>query len=225
MCTVTYIPLGKNDFILTSNRDEAPLRKTISPKKYIEDGVELTYPKDEVAGGTWIGLSEKKRLICLLNGGFVKHERKESYKVSRGVVVKQFLTVDNVVEVIENYDFENIEPFTIVLVDWKETLVAYELVWDGGIKHFKELDQTPKIWSSATLYNQEMKELRVGWFNDWLAKTNEFTQDNILKFHQSEKEEYPGFSFKMKRDIVETVSVTSVVKNKANVIMDYYSLL
>ncbi len=70
MCTVTYLPLGNNNFILTSNRDETPLRKTIPPKEYDENGVELTYPKDELAGGTWIGLSDKNRLVCLLNGGF-----------------------------------------------------------------------------------------------------------------------------------------------------------
>ena len=85
MCTVTYLPLGNNDFILTSNRDEDPKRKTIPPKEYLEDGVKLTYPKDELAGGTWIGLSEKSRLICLLNGGFTKHSREESYRMSSWV--------------------------------------------------------------------------------------------------------------------------------------------
>ena len=75
MCTVTYFPLGKNDFILTSNRDETPFRKTIPPKKYLENGVELTYPKDELAGGTWIGTSSKNRLVCVLNGAFIKHKR------------------------------------------------------------------------------------------------------------------------------------------------------
>ena len=61
MCTVTYLPLGNNEFILTSNRDESPVRKTILPKKYFENGVEILYPKDELAGGTWIGTSNKNR--------------------------------------------------------------------------------------------------------------------------------------------------------------------
>ena len=50
MCTVTYLPIGDADFILTSNRDEQPSRKTIEPKEYVEDNVKLTYPKDELAG-------------------------------------------------------------------------------------------------------------------------------------------------------------------------------
>ncbi len=37
MCTVTYLPLGNNDFILTSNRDEQPSRETLEPKEYLEE--------------------------------------------------------------------------------------------------------------------------------------------------------------------------------------------
>jgi hypothetical protein len=40
MCTVPYLPLGDNNFILTSNSDETPLRKTVLPKEYLENGVE-----------------------------------------------------------------------------------------------------------------------------------------------------------------------------------------
>ena len=46
----------------------------------------------------------------------------------------------------------DIEPFTLVLVDWSNELETYELVWDGLIKHFNKLPQEPKIWSSSTLY-------------------------------------------------------------------------
>ena len=39
MCTVTYLPLENNNFILTSNRDEDPNRKTIPPNTYEEEVV------------------------------------------------------------------------------------------------------------------------------------------------------------------------------------------
>ena len=58
------------------------------------------FPKDAAAGGTWIGVSEKKRLICLLNGGFTAHTREESYRLSRGVVVTQLLSAENFKETI-----------------------------------------------------------------------------------------------------------------------------
>lgn len=222
MCTVTYLPLGNNDFILTSNRDESPTRKTISPQEYLVDGVKLLFPMDEVAGGTWIGLSEKNRLICLLNGGFKIHQRATSYKMSRGVIVKMLLTSDDAVADIENFDFNGIEPFTIVLVDWNNGLKTYELVWTGTEKHFKELKQEPHIWSSSTLYTDKMKQLRKDWFADWLATQSSFTTDEIVKFHQDKTKGNSEISLKMKRAIVETISTTCVKKSSEGITVDYF---
>jgi uncharacterized protein with NRDE domain len=221
MCTVTYLPIGKSDFILTSNRDEQPTRKTIEPKEYFEDGVKLTYPKDELAGGTWIGLSDKNRLVCLLNGGFDTYEREASYKMSRGIIVKAILKSDDFESYINDFDFAGIEPFTIVLVDWNQGLKTYELVWDGKQKHFSKLSQEPKIWSSSTLYTEAEKQLRRNWFTDWLANYPEHTQEEILKFHHNSKIGTPENSIKMKRWYVETVSITSVSKNENSIAMNY----
>ena len=225
MCTVTYLPLGNNDFILTSNRDEQPTRQTIEPKEYIEDGVRLTYPKDELAGGTWIGLSSKKRLVCLLNGGFESYEREASYKMSRGIIVKAILKSNDFESYIKGFDFLGIEPFTIVLVDWNVNLTSYELVWDGKQKHFIKLNQEPKIWSSSTLYTQEEKELRKKWFVNWLSNDQEFTQEDILNFHYNSDIGTSENSPKMKRRYAETVSVTSVKKEDSNIEMNYQSLV
>lgn len=224
MCTVTFIPLGNNDFILTSNRDEDPNRKTTPPQKYLEDGVELMYPKDTLAGGTWIGFSDQKRLICLLNGGFVKHKRQNSYKMSRGVIVKKLLKVVDAVTYITDLDLIAVEPFTIVLVDWQTKLKAYELVWDGARKHFKELENAPQIWSSSTLYTAKMKKLREQWFADWLTKNNFRTNEAIMTFHTDETKGNAEVSLKMKRANVQTVSVTSVEKKAAIVKMEYVNV-
>ncbi|WP_299712263.1 NRDE family protein [uncultured Tenacibaculum sp.] len=224
MCTVTYLPLGNNDFMLTSNRDEDPKRKTTEPKKYIEEEVELFYPKDSLAGGTWIGLSDKNRLVCLLNGGFENHTKKTKYRHSRGIIVKQLLTSDDAVKYVEDLDLTDIEPFTIVLVDWNNLLAAYELVWTGEEKAFKKLSQEPHVWSSSTLYTEEMKQLRRDWFSNWLNEREKFTQESVLAFHLDDSKD-PEVSPKMKRFFVETVSVTSVVKKEESVTMDYHDLV
>jgi uncharacterized protein with NRDE domain len=224
MCTVTYLPLGNNNFILTSNRDETPLRKTIPLETYKENGVELTYPKDALAGGTWIGASTKNRLVCLLNGGFKNHTRNRYYKISRGVIVKKILSTDNGVAYINNFDFTDIEPFTLILIDYHLQLEAYELVWDGIKKHFKKLAEEPKIWSSSSLYTEEMKVLRKEWFSDWLAENDAFQQEKIVDFHQNENLGNTEISLKMKRAFVETVSITSVKKIASNIEMTYLDL-
>lgn len=225
MCTVTYLPLENNNFILTSNRDETPLRKTFSPQRYIENDVELTYPKDELAGGTWIGTSNKNRLVCLLNGGFENHQRKLPYKMSRGIIVKKILSAVNAVAFINDFNFDNIEPFTLILVDWNSGLETFELVWDGTTKHFKKLIQEPKIWSSSSLYTKEMKQLRKDWFSNWLLQNEEYKQDKILEFHKNENLGTKETSLKMKRYFVETVSITSVKKRGSEIEINYFDVL
>ena len=221
MCTVTYLPLGNNDFILTSNRDEQPSRETLEPKEYLEDNVVLKYPKDILAGGTWIGMSSKNRLVCLLNGGFESYVREASYRMSRGVIVKAILKSGDFESDINDFNFEGIEPFTIVLVDWNGDLKTYELVWDGKQKHYTKLKQEPKIWSSSTLYTKEEKRLRNDWFAHWLKNNKDFKQEEILKFHLNSDFGTPENSPKMKRSYVETVSITSVKKEEGSTTMDY----
>lgn len=112
-----------------------------------------------------------------------------------------------------------------MLVDWKHQLETYELVWDGEIKHFKKLPQEPKIWSSSPLYTDEMKQIRTGWFTDWLAENKEFTQEKILDFHKNETLGSPENSIKMKRTFVETVSITSIKKKEETISMEYFDFL
>ena len=225
MCTVSFLPLENNDFILTSNRDETPLRKTIAPDFYTEDNAALLYPKDAFAGGTWIGTSNQKRVICLLNGAFEKHQRKEFYRKSRGIIVTELLAVEDAVSEIQQTNFIDIEPFTLVLIDFKNELKIFELVWDGQNKHFQQLEHTPKIWSSATLYNEDMKLERQAWFADWLQENKVFLKNKILSFHKDSSKGTKETAVKMKRTFVETVSITSIIKNKSVLLMNYFDLL
>jgi hypothetical protein len=215
MCTVTFIPKSLDGFILTSNRDEAPARKTIQPMVYNINGVELVFPKDEVAGGTWIGLSSKKRLICLLNGGFTAHEREDTYRMSRGSIVIDLLISEDVFAAIDSCDFKGIEPFTIILVDWKNDLVLYELVWDGSISHFSEKPLAPQIWSSSLLYSQEMKKKREDWFSEFIFNSLNPTQAELLAFHKTAGEGKKETDLIMDRGFVKTKSITQISKSKS----------
>ena len=220
MCTVTFLPLENNNFILTSNRDEQRQRETFPPKKYEENGIALFYPKDKLAGGTWIGTSSKNRLVCVLNGAFIRHKRKESYKKSRGVIAKEILKAPDFKNYIENLELEGIEPFTMVIIDWNNNnLNLFELVWDENQQHFSKLKNEPKIWSSATLYTQEMTGIRKNWFQNYLAE-NEISPESILGFHHSEIGDKEQSIF-MKRSYVETVSITSVKKEDTAIEMLY----
>lgn len=224
MCTVTYLPLGKNEFILTSNRDVPYARKkALEPQKYTEDTVELEYPKDGQAGGTWIGTSSKNRLICLLNGGFYYHTSRSIYKKSRGLIVTELLKVDDIKKGIKEVDLKGVEQFTLTIVDWNDELELFEFVWDGEKKHLKKMKQEPQIWSSATLYDRDVKKLRKEWFADW-QNTNEFNQDNILRFHKTAGVGDSAIDIMMDRKVGGTVSITNVIKKEDLVSMKYESI-
>jgi len=225
MCTVTYLPLGNADFILTSNRDVPFIRKkALAPKTYVEDGVRLTYPKDGKAGGTWIGLSDKKRLICLLNGGFVYHTSRRSYRMSRGLILKALLKADDLLNFIETFYLKDIEQFTLVMVDWQNDIQLYEFVWNGTEKHLKKLSQAPHIWSSSTLYDPLVKKMRQEWFKKWQNK-QDFTSKNILNFHHTAGVGDCNIDLMMNRGGGGTVSITSVKKNNNTIKIDYEDVL
>ncbi|MEE9349487.1 MAG: NRDE family protein [Flavobacteriaceae bacterium] len=238
MCTVTYIPTSKNNFILTSSRDVPFAReKALFPKEYLDGDVKITYPKDGKASGTWIGHSSKKRLICLLNGGFKNHyvtgNSKTIYRKSRGLIVLDLLKKHDIYSALNNIDLLEIEPFTLVIVDYASTssktnltdsiiesntnLQLIEFVWDGKTKHLKKLPQKNYIWSSATLYDAKMKHLR----EDWFADKKEYTSKSILDFHHKAGNGDSTVAVIMKREKVGTVSITQVCKTNDDILMNY----
>ena len=223
MCTVTLAPLGKSDFVLISNRDEAPSRVSTLPEFYLHNNTQLLYPRDVESGGTWIGLSEKQRLICLLNGGFEIHERKAEYRHSRGVVVKDLLSCNSIEKAIEEYDLKDIEPFTMIIVDWKNQLEFYELVWDGNQKHFKSLEKEPHIWSSSTLYNKDMRSIRKEWFKAF-RNNNNLNSESLAVFHKTAGKGNDDYGVIMDRGFVKTTSMTRVEKQDSTIKMYHEDL-
>jgi len=224
MCTITYLPTGKDSFILTSNRDESKIRPTYPPAIEIKENVKLLFPKDALAGGTWICVSDKNRIACIMNGAFEKHEWKPPYRKSRGLVVLDLFGYKTTNEFFQEYDFEGIEPFTMIIYD---NLKITEFRWDGKHKQDKTVDASlPHIWSSASLYPKPVRDKRKGWFQDWLKGRGDFRQEDILKFHRFGGEGDRQNDFVMNRyDMVQTVSITSIVKTSVSASMRYHDLV
>jgi len=225
MCTVTYVPMGEG-FIFTSNRDEQGARKTIVPAHYKEKRLNLFYPRDEVAGGTWIGLSEEKRLACLLNGGFLYHDPALKFSKSRGLVVTSILTNKDFLSTFKKIHLAGVAPFTLVVLDWRNTKKIYELVWCQGKKKVKSLmAEQPCIWSSSTLYDCETKALREKWFEKEVVSSKGVKINTVLNFHQNKNLGNVEIAPQMKRSSVETVSTTMVVYEGSQLSVDYYDYL
>ncbi|PTX63553.1 transport and Golgi organization protein 2 [Kordia periserrulae] len=225
MCTVSFVYQGNDAFVLTSNRDESPARETIKPAIYSTANAKIVYPKDKVGGGTWIGMSNQKRAVCLLNAGFTAHKRLPAYRHSRGIVVKDFLTSTHIEKSVTDYNLHKIEPFTIIIVDWNTSLQLFELVWDGAQKHFQKLPlETPHIWSSSMLYSEDMKQLRRDWFSDFQQK-NILNAASVMRFHKTAGIGNPEVDVIMDRFFVKTVSITQIEKTTEILSMKYHHLM
>ena len=220
MCTVTYIPtVDKYNFVLTSNRDEKSVRPTLLPEIAEYHGIKLCFPMDVESGGSWIAMNNRGRIVCLLNGGFVAHLKKEFHTHSRGKVLFDLAVSElHASSFFESQHLENTEPFTILTIDQKDGIVLSfsEMIWDGTHKHYRELDtETPQIWSSVTLYDDKERKLRTEWFRQFLETHNtEITKNDIFNFHSKAHTHNQEIDLVMQRNNgIKTVSITQITSN------------
>lgn len=228
MCTVSFLPLGGNDFILTSNRDEKESRKiAVPPQNHLINHIHVVYPTDPQANGTWIAAAENGFVLCLLNGAFVYHKSKPPYRKSRGLVLLDFFKFNNVNQFLVNYDFKGIEPFTLIVVESRSGLKIYELRWDGKHMHLAYKDQNlPHIWSSVTLYAPEIIAEREQWFKEWQrTHTAGYEPEDIRRFHLTGGKGDRENDLLMKRAGVFTVSITQIVRKNQEFLMHYTDCL
>jgi hypothetical protein len=221
MCTVSYVPLGSGNYILTSNRDEDPERVTLEPGKEttIVDTGEIICPKDSKAGGSWIAMSTDGRVACLLNGAFKKHHHNPPYSRSRGLVVMEYFSSESAIQFHNKVNLQGVENFTLLML---ENGMVYEFRWDGEEKFFQLKDETdPHIWSSCTLYDEDTAADKEFKFMDWIEEQDKVTPKDIVHFHGYQNPD----GFLLDLPMVKTVSITCIFMNGNKMHMKYHDLL
>ena len=217
---MTYLPF-KSGFILTSNRDEILSRAATTFPSYLENGpMKICFPRDPLSNGSWIALT-RERTTCLLNGAFEKHDRNASYRKSRGTVLLESFVYDDLRAFADEYEFDDIEPFTMVAIESRASTVGVsQLIWDGEKAHVEVLPPgTKRIWSSVTLYDQGVRQRRQLYFES----VNLSDERAILNFHQTKSEELGSEnSFFMSRTNGPcTISTTQVKHIDDRISMEY----
>jgi hypothetical protein len=204
MCTVTYVPTA-DGFLFGSNRDEREHRgQAFAPT--IDDG--LCFPKDSDKGGTWITMSQSGRVLCLLNGAFQMHRSNGTYTKSRGLILLELSRKLDTTDAIRTISLQGIEPFTLVVADVQGVM---EMRWDGLAKHITRLAHGAHIWSSCTLYPNEVVAMRQRWFQQYTAAVDTPTAEALMSFHtQQQPSHKPQDTIMMKRPGVCTVSTTVI---------------
>ena len=223
MCTVTYLPL--NDRILiTSSRDEKISREVAEMPEVVEfKSGKILYPRDGRAGGTWIAMHNNGNVMVLLNGGFKAHVPFPAYRKSRGLIFLDIFDCAAPASAFQSIDLQEIEPFTLVILQ-QEAL--FECRWDGSEKYVIPLPtDTPRIWSSVTLYDEEVRTKRKHWFEKWLNRKQFINADQVLSFHEFAGDGDERNSLRMSRDgVLHTVSITGVEILRDKAVMRYKDL-
>jgi hypothetical protein len=181
----------------------------LPPKEYTFLSGKIYFPKDMGAGGTWLAVHENGNVLVLLNGAIKLHESKPPYRTSRGLILLDLIQYDSPFDYFRSISLDEIEPFTLVI--WQDEEL-FECRWDGEKKYAKQIDKSiPHIWSSVTLYGDEATAKRKQWFEEWLVGKKDFTQADIMHFHQFTGDGDGQNDLLMNRDDkVFTVSITGI---------------
>lgn len=224
MCTVSFVNSEGRIFI-TSNRDENIIRPSaIPPKNYTVKGKNVIFPKDPKAGGTWYIVDEEGTVLVLLNGAEEKHERKSSYRKSRGLIVLELMSENSPKDFWEQIDLENIEPFTLVLFQNNQ---LFQLRWNGTNKEKLVLDPNEKhIWSSSTLYSNSIRKERADLFYAFLENKGLLSETDMYQFHRYADQENTENGLVINRNgETKTLSITQSIIEKNKVAILHYDLI
>ncbi len=227
MCTLTFVSLGENECVITSNRDEDPGRPTSDSLQLKQQNQNtLMLPVDKTAGGTWIAASSAGKVHCLLNGAFKPHEFNPPYKLTRGLVLLESLKHPDLSTFHKSFDFEGIQPFTLVAFDLKHKQTEEIRFTGDELTHTKINSNKPSIWSAAQLYSKENIEFREELFNEFIADSSRVTPDNLLSFHKQENLSDPDKGFIINREEkVKTTSIIQVVLKNGDLKVRFEDLL
>jgi uncharacterized protein with NRDE domain len=225
MCTVSFVN-NNGKIIITSNRDEQVVRpNAIAPDFYTINNKKILFPKDAKAGGTWFAVTENGKVIVLLNGAKEKHQFKTNYyQKSRGLIVLDLISSDNILEAWNKISLEKVEPFTLVVYEGKQ---LFQLQWDEIHKDRVKLDIAQNhIWSSATLYSKEIRTQRSQWFYDFIASNKDISELDLFNFHTKTEAENLEFGLIINRNnALKTISVSQVIIEDNEITFDYHDLI
>ncbi len=223
MCTVSYIGTS-TEIIITSNRDERSARPVaLPPEIYSVETKRLLYPKDPLGGGSWFTADQFGNAAVLLNGATEKHLPALHYRKSRGLILTEIAAAPSPIDHWKRIVLKGIEPLTIILLNNKK---LSQLSWNGSRKNTITLETKRNyLWSSVTLYSEEIRRRREKWFRDFLSGKSMISAGEMLLFHSSTGKDDPQNGLMMNRDnALRTVSITQTRIDQERVLMTYLQI-
>ncbi len=223
MCTAfIYRNTDRKILGLGFNRDESFKRKpAIFPKLLESISGRAIAPVDAEAGGTWIGITDKGEMVCLVNyyEATLKLLRNP---VSRGLLVRSILLGERTPESYTVSELEHYYPFKLFLVTLDKTRI---FIWDGKTYEIEEDRETFTVFGSSFTQGPKAQVSRREVFETQFRPSeypdsNRFT-DLAKSFLSSHEPEQGALSPCMHRRDAHSVSRTIIVLDGESVRVTY----
>ncbi|MFB6307665.1 MAG: NRDE family protein [Flavobacteriales bacterium] len=223
MCTLTYLPINNNKFLVGSNRDEHIQRPSATLPIIVNSGnMPILAPIDPQGKGSWFGYNIKlDKKACLLNGAFIKHEHTPPYSKSRGLIMIESLSYKTLHNFSKVKDFENIEPFTLIHINNDS---IEEIRWDEEKVYYESYSKNkPMVWSSSMLYDSSIKKNTQEHFNKKFNNKEKYEEEELLDFqiNESYKEKTKGNTIASSSKI-STVNTILLNRSSNNLTVNFY---
>ncbi len=214
MCTISFVPVSTERWLLGMNRDERKNRATAIPPElhHTERGTAYLSPIDAEAGGTWIGINAHGLILMLINNyqAVNPEAAHRSDLLSRGLIIPELMdstTVDQVLNATKQTDPGRYNPFTLFVFARREQRIAY-YGWDGTSVDTGDISPEPLIRISSGFDPDEAYRVRYEDFSRRFGNGQNINVDWIKSLHQSTWPEPGALSIAMIQQHVMSVSAS-----------------
>lgn len=220
MCTLSWFKTAEG-YELFFNRDEQVTRRRAElPEIYTSSSVKIIAPTDADAGGTWIAVNQYGLSLCLLNhyDSEIGLDTNREW-VSRGTIVRE-LASNEALGLVElafaGLDLLQFKPFRLFVLNPAGKSLFF--TWDGKQVSMERNIDKPR--TSSSYDPQTVRRVRKELFaNSGLHDCND--RQRFLDFHASHDPEASAYSVCMHRDDANTVSLSHIVVDEANISFAY----
>jgi len=169
MCTMSLFR-DQQTLIVTMNRDEARLRTEAGLKQQQLGNIQVLYPVDGLAGGTWFGLNDSGVVMALLNR---YQDPQIEGAETRGAIIPLALAKGDYSDVLEHLngsDFSRFNPFDLFVIGIDN---SDHFSWNGQQVTVTKRSENALLFSSSSLNTELVLDKRQARFEQWLKQQPE----------------------------------------------------
>ncbi|MEO0796436.1 MAG: NRDE family protein [Verrucomicrobiota bacterium] len=223
MCTATWWT-GADGYELFFNRDELKSRAPgLPPKNFSLNGVRYLAPIDSTAGGTWLVVNEFGLSICLINQYPDGARNLGVLRISRGLLVRSLADCRDCREVksrLARMDLIRYDAFLLIAVEASGAACTH--TWDTWNLISADEAQGAQPFTSSRHMSADVLRSRRRRFAELVKLRGGDPSPNDLRaFHEYYAPETAAHSVFMNRPDGETVSLTHVVVNHDQIVIEY----